>query len=304
MPNELIDDAVLFLVGVPRSGTSLLYKLLCLHPDSAYISNWMRVLPSLSFIAALNRIPPHFPNARRAAWFGADGANAYNYDHHRSPRERLFPTPIEGEPVYRRCGIDQVEPAGHPNPARIDRLRTTFQTTRRYGGGRLLVSKYLANNHYIPALVKLFPNARFVEIVRDGRAVAYSLSRVHWWQDSLIWWYGGTPGTWRAEGRDPWELCARYWVRELAVIDEGLTAVPASQRLEMRYEELVAEPIPTARRIAAFAGLPEDPDWTRELGRLSYPNKNESWRTRLAPSAREHVEAIQHGDLRRLGYLA
>jgi hypothetical protein len=29
----------LFLVGVPRSGTTLLYKLLCLHPDVAYISN-------------------------------------------------------------------------------------------------------------------------------------------------------------------------------------------------------------------------------------------------------------------------
>jgi len=139
--------------------------------------------------------------------------------------------------------------------------------------------------------------------VRDGRAVAYSLSRVHWWQDSVIWWYGSTPGSWRAAGRDPWELCARHWVRELAVIDEGLTAVPPGQRLEVRYEELVAEPISTTRRIAAFAGLREDRGWTRELSRLSYPNKNEGWRTRLAPSAVARVEAIQHGDLRRLGYL-
>ncbi|MBV9253816.1 MAG: sulfotransferase, partial [Actinobacteria bacterium] len=35
----------LFLVGAPRSGTSLLYKALCLHPDAAYISNWVNRFP-------------------------------------------------------------------------------------------------------------------------------------------------------------------------------------------------------------------------------------------------------------------
>ncbi len=100
MPIEANDlDAVLFLVGVPRSGTSLLYKLLCLHPDAACISNacisnWMRVAPAVTALAALNRVPPHFPNARRAVWFGADGANAYNYGDHRSRRERFFPPPL------------------------------------------------------------------------------------------------------------------------------------------------------------------------------------------------------------------
>ena len=74
----------------------------------------------------------------------------------------------------------------------------------------------------IPALAELFPRARFVSIVRDGRAVACSLSRVHWWPDLTVWWYGGTPGRWQEEGRDPWELCARHWVRELAVLEQGL----------------------------------------------------------------------------------
>jgi hypothetical protein len=79
--------------------------------------------------------------------------------------------------------------------------------------------------------------------------------------------------------------------------------VPPAQRLEVRYEELVARPIPTLRHIAAFAGLREDPGWVRELGLLCYPDKNASWRSGLTPSACQRVEAIQHGDLRRLGYL-
>jgi hypothetical protein len=38
-----------------------------------------------------------------------------------------------------------------------------------------------------------------------------------------------------------------------------------------------------------------------ELGRLRYPNRNEAWRERLAPAARERVEAIQREELLRLG---
>lgn len=155
----------------------------------------------------------------------------------------------------------------------------------------------------IPALAELFPSARFVSIVRDGRAVACSLSRVHWWPDLTVWWYGGTPGRWQAEGRDPWELCARHWVRELAVLEQGLAAVPAARRLEIRYEALVAEPLATMRQLAAFAGLADRWDWVQELARLRYPNRNERWYSRLDPQVRGRIEAIQGDDLRRLGYL-
>jgi len=304
MPLEGMDlDSLVFLVGVPRSGTSLLYKLLCLHPEVAYISNWLQLAPGLPFLSLLNRLAPVFPGTRRAVWFGADGANAYVHGRHRSRRERLFPMPIEGSRLYQRYGIDYLGPDGRPDPARLRRLREALAAVRRYSGGHVVVTKYLGNNHHIPELVELFPTARFVNIVRDGRAVAFSLSQVYWWQDTLIWWYGGTPERWQAEGRDPWELCARHWVQDLAVIDDGLAAVPASRRLQIRYEELIAGPVPTVRRIAAFAGLREDRGWSRELTRLYYPDKNEIWRARLTPSARQQVEAVQHGDLRRLGYL-
>jgi hypothetical protein len=63
-----------FLVGVPRSGTTLLYKLLCLHPDVAYISNWMRTAPAVPILALANRLTPRFADTRRTLWFGADRA--------------------------------------------------------------------------------------------------------------------------------------------------------------------------------------------------------------------------------------
>jgi Sulfotransferase family len=290
----------LFIVGAPRSGTSLLYKLLCLHTEAAWISNWARRAPGLPALAVLNRAAPRFPATRREVWFGADAGNAYVYGKRRTLKERLFPMPVEGEPVYRRCGIGQGPAA---DPAQLARLRRAFTGVRRWGGGTVLISKRIANNQRIPLLATGFPEARFVHLIRDGRAVAYSLSRVDWWEDGVVWWYGDTPRRWRERGGDPWELVARHWVRELGSIDEGLRVVAPDRRLELHYEELVRAPVPVLRRVARFGGLADDAGWTAELGGLRYPNKNEAWTQRLAPDVRARVEAIQREELRRLGHV-
>jgi Sulfotransferase family len=291
----------LFIVGAPRSGTSLLYKLLCLHPEAAWISNWSRRAPGVAAVAGLNRVTARFPATRRSVWFGSDAANAYVYGRRRALWERLYPMPVEGEPVYRHCGIGEGADGGPPEDAQADRLRRAFAGLRRWSGGRVLISKRIANNQRIPFLAAAFPAARFLHLIRDGRAVAYSLTRVDWWEDGVVWWYGDTPRRWRERGGDPWELAATHWVRELASIDEGLGAVAPERQLELRYEELVGDPLAVLRRVAGFAGLADDPGWVAELGRLRYPNKNEAWRERLAPDARDRVETIQRQELLRLG---
>jgi hypothetical protein len=293
----------LFVVGAPRSGTSLLYKLLCLHPEAAWISNWSRRLPGVAAVAVLNRVAPRFPATRRSVWFGSDTANAYVYGRRRALWERLYPMPVEGEPVYQHCGLRAADPSGgRTEDEQAACLRGAFAGLRRFTGGRVVISKRIANNQRIPSLVAAFPEARFVHLVRDGRAVAYSLSRVDWWDDGVVWWYGDTPRRWRERGGDPWELVATHWVRELTSVGEGLHAVAPEQQLELRYEELISEPVAVLRRTTHFAGLSEDPGWLAELGQLSYPNKNEAWREQLTVDARNRVEAIQREELLRLGH--
>ncbi|MBV8236084.1 MAG: sulfotransferase, partial [Acidimicrobiia bacterium] len=202
--------STVFVVGAPRSGTSLVYKALCLHPDAAYISNWVRRVPAVPQLAVLNRAATLLPDLRRKAWFG-DGGNAYVYGKRRPLWQRAFPMPVEGEPLYTRAGVGD----GMNGGVHLDRLRASFAAVRRAGGGTTLVNKRVANNRRIPLLLTAFPDARFVEIVRDGRAVALSLANVDWWPDSVAWWCGMTPRQWEAGGGDPWALCARAWVEEL-----------------------------------------------------------------------------------------
>ena len=240
-----------FILGAPRSGTSLVYKLLCLHPDAAWLSNYVRRAPSLGWLAALNRLAPLRPERRRAVWFGAGGADAYVYGRARSAAERAFPQPVEGEPVFAHHGISD-DPGLGAAPGAAAGLARTFEQVRRASGGRVLVNKRIANNGRVGVLAAAFPGARFVRVTRDGRAVAASLSAVDWWPASRVWWYGGTPEQWAADGGAPLALCAEHWVREVGLLDRQV-ATHRVAVLDVRYEDVVTDPSAALGELAAYA---------------------------------------------------
>ena len=281
----------------------MLYKLLCMHPESAWISNWLARMPAATPAAALNRVTSYAPHARRRVWFGADGSNAYVYGRPRAVRDRLFPMPHEGEPVYAAAGIPQFDGLA---PEALGRaaanLRSSVDAVRRASGAPIFVNKRIANNRRVPVLLRAFPDARFISLVRDGRAVALSLSKVNWWADSIVWWYGDTPTRWAAEGRDPWAMCARNWVEELGAVEAGLAQVPAGQALALSYESFLDAPVPTLQRLADFAGLAPSRSWDRSVRSLGFPDRNEAWRTRLDDGVVRTITEIQSDELRKHGY--
>ena len=292
-----------FLVGPARSGTSLLYKLLCMHPEAAWISNWLARVPAATPLSALNRSTRHAPHARRRVWFGEDGSNAYVYGRRREIRDRLFPMPHEGEPVYAAAGIPQFEELDDAAAdAAAARLRATVAAVRRGAGAPVFVNKRIANNRRVPLLLRVFPDARFISLVRDGRAVAMSLSKVDWWPGSIVWWYGDTPERWAAEGRDPWAMCARNWVEELHAVEGGLADAPGGQVRSLSYESFLDDPASTLRSLADFAGLAPNRVWERSVRALGFPDRNEAWRTRLDDDAVRTITEIQSDELRKHGY--
>ncbi|MDQ6877756.1 MAG: sulfotransferase [Candidatus Dormibacteraeota bacterium] len=290
----------LFVVGAPRSGTSLVYRALSLHPQAAYMSNWLRRRPGWPALSLLNRLPRFAPGLQNRYWFGPE-SNAYRYGAPRPLTERLFPAPVEGGPVFEASGIGERD--SRPNAEQLARLQAAFAGLTRYGGGATVVSKRITNNRHLELLAEVFPSARFVSIVRDGRAVAYSLSRVNWWQEYQVWWFDGTPQEWEERGGDPWELCARVWVEEVRVIEAGLAGLDPERVLRISYEELVADPLAGLGRIGRFGGLPESGRWNDALRRLQYPNRNEAWRKSLDPELIRRIESVEGPELRRYGYI-
>ncbi|GAA1776142.1 sulfotransferase [Nostocoides vanveenii] len=292
----------LFVVGAPRSGTSLVYRALALHPQAAWVNNYQRRLPGVSALAALNRVAGRRADQRRRVWFGEDGDNAYRYNSRRALDERLFPQPVEGEPLFEKCDVPEAWEGGEITD-RQRQLAPLLAATTRRSGGTVLISKRIGHNRRIGLLHKLIPQSRFLDVTRDGRAVAYSLSRVDWWPDMPVWWYSDrTPTQWAAEGKDPLELCARHWVEETKAIESGLADVPADQVLRIRYEDLVAAPMTVLPQIAGFAGLdPANPTWLAELERIRFPNKNAAWAAEV-PLEQQAALAHLEPQLTAMGY--
>lgn len=289
------------ILGPARSGTSLLYKALCLHPDAAYISNWVAHYPRFPVLASLNRLARRMPVAQRRVWF-ADGANAYVYGQDRRLRDRLFPMPVEGEPVYTRAGAPRPGANDHRDVDPVAELPAAFEAIRRYGGGSRLLTKRITNNIRVEMLGHAFPAARFVSLVRDGRPVALSLSRVDWWADSHVWWAGYTPREWANDGGDPLALCARNWVEEVRAIREGLALLPREQSFRLRYEDLIEDPIPVMEEVAAFLGLGPSEAWRASLASLTFKDRNGAWKHGLSEEAIGLVTDIQREELEAHGY--
>ncbi len=101
----------------------------------------------------------------------------------------------------------------------------------------------------LPFLAGVFPDARFVHLVRDGRTVAAlrarggdPLERPSWWLDRPL------PDERRARA-------LALWQRSVAGVRFGLGHLPAHRWSELRCEDLAADRDACAR-LLAFLGLP------------------------------------------------
>lgn len=289
-----------FLIGPGRSGTTLLYKLLCLHPAIAYPTSIEQRFPWVPGRLS-GRVRAHSFGIKLRAWFGSQG-NAY-YTRRRWI-DRLVPAPAECEALYRRSGTPLFPAPDYvPSTEVAERLRSALMSLAATRDS-VVVSKRTANNRRIEALHHVFPEARFICLQRDGREVAHSLARVDWWSNHPLWWdeRRRTPAQAVAEGEDMLGLCARNWVAETERIADGLRGVPERQKMYVRYEALLANPVDEMRRVCDFLALTSPAGFESALDALELGYRPGRWRQAWSSRQIDLVNEVQGRELSRLGY--
>jgi len=289
-----------FICGAGRSGTTLLYRLLCMNEQVGFVSNydaqflWTK-LPNLFF----QHYPPNV-ELRLKSWFDRDG-NAYFAD--RPWIKKMVPTPKEGEGLYTHCGLSLKSCERLPSVEVKDKLRQTFEGLQASKGTPVLLSKRTANNRRIPCLAEAFPEAKFIHMIRDGRSVAHSLERVKWWPDHALWWHDyQTPRQLVERGGSHLALAAKDWVKGNRAISKGLTDISRAQVLEIRYEELLKNPHATTRLLFKFMGVPMTSGFKKALKKLDLSEREENWSNSWDQVQQYVVDEIQSEDLTRYGY--
>jgi hypothetical protein len=157
---------------------------------------------------------------------------------------------------------------------------------------------------HLPVLERLFPDARYVHLIRDGRDAALSFLSV---PSGLMTEGWGHPRDARG--------FACQWATEVVAARALGARVGPSRYLELRYEGLVVDPDAALRAICAYAELVYDPGMLEYVGRTESARKahqqrlNEppragvrDWRSEMRDDDRRRFEEVAGALLDELGY--
>jgi hypothetical protein len=267
-------DRPIFIIGAPRSGTSLLYAIL---RTSSKLAHW--------------------PGEAHEVW---------EADHH---------------PALRHWESNALDGSDVEHDA-AERIRRSFFLVS--GSKKRLVDKTPRNALRVPFVDRLFPDAHFVYLMRDGRDNVNSL--INAWRtpryrtyelpephaipgaDPKWWKFVLYPG-WRDDMKGPLEVvCAKQWIASNDLALGASTAVDGSRWTAIRYEDLVAEPVKEIGRLMAALDLPyEDAVRTRATAtkttaiNVVTPPERGKWR-RENPDEIRAILSLIAPTMKRMGY--
>lgn len=290
--------APLFIVGHWRSGTTLLHELLALDPRHVWpdgfdcftptSAGWMRRL----FGRLVRRFQP-----------GNRPMDAMRFDMH-GPQEDEFGLMLLGAPSPYESFAFPARPNRRGDPAlltareraRFARVAHRFfrRVLLRRPEGRLLL-KSPPHMARLPQLQALYPDLKVVHIVRDPRAVLPSMER-------MLPILAGQFALGRLPPADPAHalrghglMFERFW--------QDSAGLPPGSLVEIRYEDLVADPVGVLRDLYARLGLGDVEDLARRVGqRVAEGAFHPARLPALPPDQRALLERSCAAVLRRYGY--
>jgi len=206
--------APFFIVGCPRSGTTLLQVLLDSHPDIT--------------------IPPESHIFERFSQFFSDYGDLDQHSNlQRFVRDILHDVAIKdwnlGISVFQFC--EQIERC-----TVRDVIGLLFKLYAKNEGKSRWGDKTPQHALFLREIKEVFPEAKIIHLIRDGRDVAESLQRV----------YIGPKSAYRI---------AHRWRKYILAFEKFKKEFSPDEFMEVRYEDLVRTPMDTLRKIQEFLSL-------------------------------------------------
>jgi len=156
---------------------------------------------------------------------------------------------------------------------------------RRTTGKPRILEKTPPNVNVMNWVLACFPDAQFLHIVRDPRAVVSSMQEA---REARL-------------GRATVEQGARFWNTLVGQAVRKGAAMPPGRYLELRYEALLADPPTQFGRILGFLGEPAEP-LLAFVERETDRTRAERWRELLSDENVQRVERTCADLMRDLGY--
>jgi hypothetical protein len=265
-----------FVLGTGRCGSTLVHEIIARHPDVGFVSNLEDRLPFLPLPARFNndiyrRVPDALTTKGRLRFAPSEAYRILDRE----------VSPVVSAPVRDLLAEDVT-------PWLEQRFRAFFTSRAREQGRPVFLHKFTGwpRSGFVR---RIFPETRFIHVVRDGRAVANSFLQMPWWQGYRgpdEWSWGPLPQSmareWEDSGRSFAVLAGLEWKLLMEAFEAARALVPESQWLEVRYEDFVAAPREHMRAMLDHLGLSWTPVFERGFARYTFDaGRREAYRRDL-----------------------
>ena len=270
-------NAPVFVVGSPRSGTTLLYDTLLSSGGFALYLGESNIFNFLAPRFGDLSVPRH--------------------------RQKMLDVWLDSK-LYRVSGLDRnkiEQEINHHCRNAGDFLRIIMNELALQQGAHRWASNAPEEILHLRHIKETIPEALIVHMIRDGRDVSVSLSNKRYIR----------PFPWKE--RETPEGAALYW-EWMVRRGKAAAAWLGNDYIEVRFEELVTEPRSVFRRLSEF--LDHDLNYERihqhPVGTVARPNTSfgerdnfnplARWKNQLTPEQLARIEALVGGTLAELGY--
>jgi hypothetical protein len=273
-------DRPIFVVGCPRSGTTMLQLMLHSHPRIA-------IPPETRFVVTAYERRREFGDLEHPA------------------NRRALARWIVGrsQTKFLDLGLDAdsiIEEIMAAPPSLGSALGTVFQAYARRFGKQRWGDKRPTYIQHLDGLLRLFPDAQVVHLIRDGRDCVASLKEVSWYK------------------RDVFHAAAT-WTQAIDLGRRAEARLGPDSYYQLQYEHLVDDPQGELRGLCAFLGedfdsrmtqpqriagtvVPPQKRWHHNTRTVVNSGRVGSWSARLEPWEISLAEAVMSRRLREHGY--
>ncbi len=244
-----------FIVGTGRCGSTLLHEILAKHEEVSFFSNFEDQHGKLGFLGK---------------WSG----KFYRNNHlalTRAGKKRFAPTEAyrlitrNVSPIYVRPYRDLT--GRDLTPWMKEHFYNFFTESYKKYDKPVFIHKYTGWSR-IGFFSKIFPDAKFIHIIRDGRAVANSWLQMNWWggyEGVNNWLWGPLSEVhsqeWENSNYSYETLAGISWKILMDSYEKASEVLDQDRYLIIKYEDFLAEPVEEMKKILNFTGL----EWTSDF---------------------------------------
>lgn len=269
-----LQNPIIF-IGTGRSGTTIIAEIISRHPDLAYPSNYQKRYPKRKYVNLIRLV---FDNPLWRVYGQKKQLNKIPF------LNKCYFKPAEAYEMWNYLTGGEVDFSRSfllkesLSEERVTFIREYFNAMVTFQNRKRLLFKITGPSR-ITFLLKIFPDAMFINLRRNTIPTISSFLKVDFWKTrgiNKLWWtgvYDKKEQEWALKNSENGALLTAFQLNKIDRVTEIERKSLQPKFLEVKYEDFVADPENELKRIIDFTNLSSF-DYQKHLKKVKIYDRN------------------------------